>query len=551
MFGVTEAVVLQLLNLWNGLTPARKIIAIGATVGMFFAVLGMSRMVTAPSMSLLYAGLESSSAGEVVRSLEARGVVFEVRGGSIFVDASQRDMLRMTLASEGLPANSAGGYELLDNLNGFGTTSQMFDAAYWRAKEGELARTIVAAPHISSARVHIASGNSSTFQRGASPTASVAVTAVGGDMSNGQAKALKFLVASAVAGLSPDDVAVIGSNGSIIGGAEEPSRSDAGDDRSDKLKEKVERLLEARVGPGNAIVEVSVETVTESEAIRERRFDPEGRVAISTDTEETTNTSSQGAAGQVTVASNLPDGDAGGGDGSSSQNNQTRERVNYEVSETEREIVRAPGAIKRLTVAVLVNGAEATGQDGVTTSEPRTEEEMEALKELVQSAVGFDEARGDVITIKSMDLQTIEPMGTEVKASLLDGLSLDLMSIIQMAVLALVTLVLGLFVVRPIITGALQNSSESGPALPAPDANSGDPTGLDLPALDGAAAGGSDALPNLDFGRSMGADSALPELPMMGGGAEPADRLRNMIEERQTETVEILRGWLEDKEEAA
>ena len=113
------------------------------------------------------------------------------------------------------------------------------------------------------------------------------------------------------------------------------------------------------------------------------------------------------------------------------------------------------------------------------------------------------------------------------------------------------TLVLGLFVVRPIITGALQNSSESGPALPAPDANSGDPTGLDLPALDGAAAGGSEALPNLDFGGSMGADSALPELPMMGGGAEPADRLRNMIEERQTETVEILRGWLEDKEEAA
>lgn len=542
---VTEVSVQQLLNIWNGLSAGRKVIAIGATVGVFFGIMTMARIVAAPSMTLLYAGLESHAAGEVVRSLEATGVAFEVRGGSIFVDSANRDQLRMTLASEGLPANSSGGYELLDNLSGFGTTSQMFDAAYWRAKEGELARTIVSAPHISSARVHIANGGSNPFQRGVTPTASVSVSPVGGEMSGAQAKALKFLVASAVAGLSPDDVAVIDSNGGLIGAAEEPSQGNTGDDRSDRLKEKVERLLEARVGAGNAIVEVSVDTVTEREAIRERRFDPEGRVAISTDTEEVTNASSQAAQGQVTVASNLPDGDAAGGDGSSSQNNQTRERVNYEVSETEREIVRAPGAVKRLTVAVLVNDAQVTAEDGTVTDEPRGEEELGALRELVESAVGYDEARGDVITIKSMGLQAIEPIGTEATSSLFDSVNLDIMSIIQMAVLALVTLILGLFVVRPIIAGAAQAAGDDALALPAGEGG--------LTALDGEVSNDGNALPDLALGGAMGGDGGLPDLPMMGGagGAEPADRLRSMIEERQTETVEILRGWLEDKEEAA
>lgn len=545
----------QLLKIWNGLTFARRMIAIAATVGMFLAIVTMTRMVAAPSMTLLYAGLDSSAAGEVVRSLEARGVAFEVRGSSIFVDTAERDQLRMTLASEGLPTNGSGGYELLDNLSGFGTTSQMFDAAYWRAKEGELARTIVASPHIASARVHIANTGTNPFQRGIMPTASVAITPSGQPVTSAQGKALKYLVASAVAGLSPDDVAVIGTDGALLGTGDEPTQANTGDEKAALLKEKVERLLAARVGYGNAIVEVSVDTVTESESIRERRFDPESRIAISTDTEEITNSASEAGSGQVSVASNLPDGDGNGGnDSSNSQNSQTRERVNYEVSETEREILRAPGAIKRVTVAVLVNGTEAEGENGQPVMEPRGEAEIAALTELVSSAVGFDETRGDVITIKSMNLQVIEPIGTEAHSSLFDRVNLDIMSAIQMAVLALVTLILGLFVVRPLIAGAAQ--SPATPALPpaAPDA---DGAGSDFPDLGlpnfADDAGGAGSLPDLGMGGESG---GLPSLPMLGdlGGMssdDPADRLRNMIDERQSETVEILRGWLEDREEHA
>lgn len=545
----------QLLNVWNGLTFARRMIAIAATVGMFLAIVTMTRMVAAPSMTLLYAGLDSSAAGEVVRSLEARGVTFEVRGSSIFVDNAERDQLRMTLASEGLPANGTGGYELLDNLSGFGTTSQMFDAAYWRAKEGELARTIVSSPHISHARVHIANTGSNPFQRGFQPTASVAVTPSGQPLTSAQGKAVKYLVASAVAGLAAEDVAVIGTDGAMLGTGDEPSQGNAGDEKAALLKEKVERLLEARVGYGNAIVEVSVDTVTESEAIRERRFDPESRIAISTDTEEITNSASEAGGGQVSVASNLPDGDGNAGnDSSNSQNSQTRERINYEISETEREVVRAPGAVKRLTVAVLVNGAPVPSETGEEVIEPRSEDELSALRELVSSAVGFDEGRGDVITIKSMSLQVIEPVGTEASSSLFDRLQLDVMSAIQMAVLAIVTLILGLFVVRPVISGA--SRAAATPSLPpaAPEALPAAEESSDfaLPAMqdEGTAPG---ELPDLGFGTE---DGGLPSLPMfgeMGGMAsdDPADRLRSMIDERQSETVEILRGWLEDREETA
>ncbi len=537
----------NIATLWTALDPRKRIIIVLAGVAMFAAILGLSRMATTPSLNLLYAGLESGPAGEVVRALEQRGVTYEVRGGAIFVDSAQRDTLRMTLASEGLPTNSSQGYELLDSLSGFGTTSQMFDAAYWRAKEGELARTIVANPSIVAARVHIANTGSNPFQRDVRPTASVMVTSSGGELPAKHAKALKFLVASAVAGLTADDVSIIDSSGGLIGGAEE-APSNVGEDRSDTMRQRVERLLEARVGPGNAVVEVSVDTVKTTEMIREKTIDPDSRVAISTDTEERTNSASDEGGGDVTVASNLPDGDGAGSDSSSSQTNETRERVNYEVSQTEREITQAPGAIKRLSVAVLVNGTLGLDDNGAQTFLPRPEAEMSALRELVASAVGFDEARGDVITLKSLQFEPLAVLGTSVQPSLFASLGLDVMSLIQAAVLGLVALILGLFVIRPV----LSQSQGNGPiALAAP-------RGEGASAVQTASSNGTgDAL----TGEIDTSDLDETSLPVVSGrsaiaasheaGEDPVARLRGMITDRQEETVEILRSWLEGEEENA
>lgn len=536
----------QLLAVWQNLDMRRRAIVIAATIAVFIGVLTLSAMASKPSMALLYAGLEGSEAGEVVTALEQRGATYEVRGDSIYVESIKRDELRMMLAGEGLPATGSAGYELLDNLSGFGTTSQMFDAAYWRAKEGELARTIIANPSVRSARVHISNPSARSFRNELRPTASVTVTTLHNGLGSQQAKAMRFLVASAVSGLEPEDVSIIDSEKGLVSSGDDEPSAFAGDDRAAEFKANVERLLEARVGYGNAIVEVSVETVTEREAITERLIDPSGRVAISTDLEERSKNANDTKPGAVSVASNLPEGDGANGGKSQSQSSETRERTNYEVSETTRELLRTPGSIKRVTVAVLVDGLNVTDGAGNTSWQPRSEQELGDLRELVASTVGYTESRGDVITIRSMAFEPVLEEGTLAEPGLLAGAKLDIMQIIQLVVAAIVALVLGLFVMRPILT---QAPVAVAGELPAPETASSDAltgeiedTGSDLsdgnfPAL---GFGGFD-MP-MAMGNGFGDDATI---------ADPVDRIKKLIEERQSETVEILRSWMENEGERA
>lgn len=538
--GGTEGKVQRITKVWAKLDTRRKLIAALAVSAILAGILAMSAMATTPRMKLLYAGLEDGAAGDVISSLEQRGIEFQVRGASIYVPADQRDELRMSLAGEGLPANGGRGYELLDSLNGFGTTSQMFDAAYWRATEGELARTIVTSRHISQARVHIAHDVSSGFRRKVEPTASVSVVPAGAPITPEQANAIRHLVASAVAGMKVSDVTVIDANGTLIGASEQPGSAKGAEDRAQMLRDRVLRLVEARVGPGNAVVEVSVDTVTETRSIHERRLDPKSRVAISTDVEEHADSSTT-KPGSVTVASNLPDGNASSGDNGSANASSNRERVNYEVSETQTEVHRAPGDIRRLTVAVLVNGLSTKSSSGDTAFQPRSDEELAALRELVAAAVGFNSDRGDVITLKSMDLPAAAPVGTAAAASLFDRFNLDAMSLIQIGVLATVTLLLGLFVVRPLLSAP---DTSAAPALPAPGNQRAQ--GADLQVLTGEVDDGSTVAAN----KQETAALTTGGVPALGEpSADPVDRLRAMIGERQEETVEILRGWLEEREE--
>lgn len=523
---------------WSALDLRRRVVIVGATIAMFAAILALGRVAGRTEMALLYAGLEPASAGEIVTALDQRGVAHEVRGDSIFVDAAQRDSLRMALAAEGLPIAGGSGYELLDQLSGFGTTSQMFDAAYWRAREGELARTLLAMPQIRAARVHLAGAPNRAFQPEARATASVTLTTAAGTLSEAQARAIRHLVASAVAGMTPDSVQIIDTVGGLIGGQDEAglAGSDAAD-RAAQIRGNVERLLAARVGAGKAVVEVSVELVQDREQITERSFDPQGRVAISSETEERTGSATE-PGGEVTVASNLPEGDSANGAQGQSQSSETRERVNYEVSETQREILRAPGGVRRMTVAVMVDGVVTVAADGSRSWTPRPDEELAALRELVASAVGLDEARGDVLTLKSLEFQEVAvPAGEMLSAGILPEIgSLDMMALIQTAVLALVALVLGLFVIRPVLTSANRPAlAPPEPALALPPA-----AGYANPALEGEVEN--------DFVYDGYGGSPAHE-----GTAEddPATRLRRLIEKRQTESIEILRGWMEHDEERA
>lgn len=500
---------------WQALDTRRRLIAGLAALAVAAAIFGITRVATEPSFSMLYSGLDAAAAGEVVSELEAEGVAYRVDGTSILVDSASRDRIRMALAAKGLPAGGPAGYEILDNLSGFGTTSQMFDAAYWRAKEGELARTITGSPNVRSARVHLANPVTQPFSRTPAGSASVTVTMARGELDRDQAEAIRYLVSSAVAGVAPEAVAVIDSaKGVVLAGKEDPLGNGPGGpgDRAERLRANIQRLLEARVGQGHAIVEVNVDADTEAQTISERTIDPDSRVPISSETETSTENAT-GTSPSVTVASNLPDGNVKGDPSENKRNaSKNRERQNYDVSETKRERVIQPGAIKRISVAVMVDGLTAPGPDGKPTWTTRPQEELDTLKQLVQSAVGFDEARGDTVTISSLQFVAVPDQGSLAERA--GFLEMWGGRIAQLAVLGIVVLALVFFVFRPMLgrQPMLEISQLTGretPELPRPDHDI-----LDLPA------------------------HAVTKI----------DRLREVISSRGEDSAAIIRAWIESPE---
>lgn len=526
----------QLMTTWNALDARRRIILVVAVLATLAAVMMLARVASKPGMALLYSGLDPAAAGEVVGALEQMNVPSEIRGDAIYVAEDARDRVRLALARDGLPRQGPVGYELLDGLSGFNATSDMFDAAYWRAKEGELARTILASPGVRAARVHIAAGVRRPFARGgAEPTASVTLTMASGSLGQAQAMAVRYMVALAVAELSPDQVAVIDSRaGVVLAPGSETATGGAiteAAEREARIKAEIEALLAARVGRDKARVSVTVETDLEGETLVERVIDPESRVTLTADTEEIVDTST-GTESGVTVASNLPDGEADAGGASSSERSETRERVAYEYSETRRETIRQPGAIRRVSVAVLVDGIVTEDANGEPLWQPRPEEELEALRELVVAAIGYDESRGDIVTVESMEFQPDATPGEllEEQSGIMSFLERNAMTLIQIGVLSLVALILAFAILRPLLTRR--------------------PEGQDA-ALIGELMGA-------EPGTAAAIAAAAGEAGAEAGGAiapQPsiAENLRLTVAERADDSVAVLQDWLEPEgdEEAA
>ncbi|MFO1207856.1 MAG: flagellar basal-body MS-ring/collar protein FliF [Amaricoccus sp.] len=511
----------QLKGLWDGLDPRRRLIGVLAALAVVASIFGISRVATAPSYAMLYSGLDAAAAGEVIAELEAEGVPYQVDGSSILVDRSVRDRIRMSLAAKGLPAGGPAGYEILDNLSGFGTTSQMFDAAYWRAKEGELARTITGSPNVRAARVHLANPVSQPFSRTPAGSASVTVTMARGELERPQAEAIRYLVSSAVAGVAPEAVAVIdAAKGVVLAGKEDalngPGSPNA---RAETMRANIQRLLEARVGPGRAIVEVNVDADMDSQTISERTVDPQSQVAVSSDTEESSQ-NAQGDSPSVTVASNLPDGDVSGNkSGSKSNATTSHERQNYEISETKRERVVQPGQIRKVSVAVMVDGITTKGADGKDAWAPRPQEEMDTLRQLVQSAIGFDASRGDTVTIESLEFIPTPDQGTAVERPGSQFLDVWGGRLAQLGVLGAIVLALIVFVLRPMM---------------------GRPPVINIPELTGPRE------PAAEPQRRAAPPHDVLDLPAQT--VNKIERLREVITSRGEDSAAVLRSWIESPE---
>ncbi|PRY91561.1 flagellar basal-body MS-ring/collar protein FliF [Donghicola tyrosinivorans] len=518
----------DLLKMLSALTKKQQITAAAATVGMFVAILTLAVFANQTKYTLLFGGLDPTAAGEVIAALEARNTPHKVEGGNIFVDTESRDALRMQLAYEGMPASGTAGYELLDGLSGFGTTTQMFNATYLRAQEGELARTIQTNSSIRHARVHIAADQSGPFGRREDMSASVTLSLAGpGTLSQSQTKALQFMVSSAVSGLVPEKVTIVDDSGRLLSGERDEAADFTDQAQSEVLSQKVERLLEARVGPGNAMVEISIDRINERESIVERVIDPDSRVAISAETQENVASTNSSPSG-MTVASDLPEKSESRAGDRAETSNETLERINYEISETRREVLRTPGGIRRQTIAVLVNGVADENGNMV----PREAAEIAALQALVEDTVGFDAERGDEITVQSMVFQTAQSMAEVSPPSPYDFTIPSSESLLKYGATAAVALILGLFVVRPLLLRPTQS------ALPAPERSAEDAS--ELTPLDGEIDMGEPILP--DSFPAIAFDTAAE-------AQDPISRMRQAIEDKRDETMIILRNWLEDERE--
>ena len=511
------------------ISPIKRFMIVSALLLTLGAMYAIAQMAQRPTMVLLYAGLEGKAAGEVISQLEQRGVASEVRGSSIYVDEKDRDRVRMNLAAAGLPANGQAGYELLDGLSGFGTTAEMFDAAYWRAKEGELARTLLATPGIRQARVHIGAPRRRNFARTrAVPTASITLTGSSGIVPRQSATAARYLVALAIPGLAAEQVAVIDTVYGVIlrpgdGGSNALSADDS--DQANKMTSQVEALLSARVGEGRARVTVNIERTRETESISRRVIDPESRALRESNTVEMVEKGND-SGGAVTVASNLPDGDAENGGKSSSERDENRKTDVYDYTETREEILRPAGTLKRISVAVLLDEIRTVDADGNQTSEPRSKAEIAKLEGLVKSAVGFDEERGDVVTVESISFAEIPQQGSgAIEVPKTSFVEANMMQLVQVGVLALVALILGLFVVRPVLAANSSSNNALEDRDPAMSAIDVTPAAQKEPAV--ASPTPADVL----------APPAAPPTAL--------ELLRETVGNRTEESAGILKQWLE------
>ncbi len=519
----------------------------------------VTERVTAPNMALLYNGLQLEDSGSIVSQLESQNIPYELRnnGSEILVPSSEVLRLRVSLAQEGIPAGGSIGYELFDKNQSLGTTSFQQNLNRLRALEGELARTIRSIDKVSAVRVHLVLPKREVFERKRrQPTAAIILKIRGGvRLEQSQVLAIQHLVAAAVPGLKPGAISIVDSRGTLLArglpdgdGVRSPSNLEEMRTKMEKrLQTSVEALLERSVGFGNVRVQVSAVVDFNRTTVNSETYDPDGQVVRSTQTvEESAQSSENKADNAVTVANNLPaTGSETAGAGSNSVNNRTEETVNFEISKTVKSQVREAGVIRRLSVAVLVNGKTGSDANGKKTYEPRSEEELAQLATLVRSAIGYDKKRGDQVEVVNMQFATLDDIAATVADPSFLGLTKDdYFRLAEMLVLTVVGILVLLLVVRPLISrglsiaaDAVANSTQNALTATGPEALPG-PNGEAI-----AGASSSEAVENLT---AESEEDSLIDIARIEGQvkASSVKKVVELVERHPDETVAIMRNWL-------
>ncbi|OHC74783.1 MAG: flagellar M-ring protein FliF [Rhodospirillales bacterium RIFCSPLOWO2_12_FULL_58_28] len=465
-----------LVQALRNLGPMRLAVMGAMVFGLVFFFIYLITRFGTPQMSLLYGDLAQGDSSRIISQLDSQNIPYELKGNGaqIFVPGDKVAKLRMDMAGQGLPSAGAIGYEIFDTASTLGTTNFVQNINLVRAMEGELARTIGSLDMVRSARVHLVLPKRELFSRQQQPPSASIIIKMGGAgrLSNEQVLAVQHLVAAAVPGLAPNLISIIDNKGALLapgfdGGGTAGSLDAKAEERKrgfeNRLARTIEGLLEKTVGFGRARAEVTSEMDFDRIDTTEEQFIPDGQVVRSTQSiEESANSNEADSSQQVGVANNLPDpniaaGGAGGASAKTAQN-RTEETINFEISKKIINHVRESGIIKRLSVAVLVDGVRTNDQEtGKQIYAARPAADMELLATLVRSAIGFNADRGDSVDVINMEFADLG-MAEEKPLELFFGLDKnDMLRIAEFLVLGIVAILVILLVVRPLVSRAFES----------------------------------------------------------------------------------------------
>jgi flagellar M-ring protein FliF len=539
-----------------GFKPLLMLIGVAAAVAAGVSVVLWSQ---GPSYSLLFGNLSEADKAQVMTSLEQAGIKarLDPASGAVQVPSESVAEARMKLAAKGLP--EAGGYSLMDKDPGFGVSQFMESARYQHAVETELGRTIASLKQVEGARVHLAVPQQSAFVRDRrQATASVFLQLKAGRrLEHEQVSSIINLVASSVPELDSKQVTVIDSQGRLLSSPEKDGESAQREQQMEatrRLEEDYAQRIESLLAPllGNGRVRAQVVAQVDTAATEEAReqYRPESQILRSEQTNEESNRQGAAASGVPGALTNQPP--QGGVAGqpsntvqsgatapgapltpataatSSTPENSTKQATrNYEIDRTVAYTKNPGGKLQRLSVAVLVDNLRSTDKDGAVTETPISDEQLERLKTLVKDAVGFDEKRGDTVSVINQQFLNNPVDVPEIdKVPLMEQPMVRDMARLGAGVL-LVTLLL-VFVVRPLIRNLTANSRQI--VMPAPGV-----AALPVPA----------ALPVAD------ASPARLPLPMPGVPFEQQlEQAKSIVIQDPPRVAQVLKEWVQNDKAA-
>lgn len=526
----------QFQNFFQGLTTAKKIFlfsALGAVLIGLVSFVYFSQQVTwAPLVS----GLEQQDAGNIVRKLEELNVeyVLQPGGNTILVPASQVDKVRLDIASSGIQMGGVVGLEIFDESN-FGATEFQQRIQYQRALEGELARLVTQINMINSAKVNLALPEKSLFlDEEKHPTASVVVEVANNQrMTQREVTTIVNLVSGSIPGMIPEDVRVADQSGKLLSkGVTDPDNSEIINKNyayqrtvEQHLENKLLTQLEKITGPDRVEVRVSVKMDFDSSEITEELVDPDLSAVLSEEVQTEESTGSRSIpVGVPGVTSNSPEVRAGASEVANVSNvNKRTKRTNFVNSKRHITRTESAGSILRMSVAVLLDGRYEYIRDdsgevvGSPQYMPRTPEEMEIIEQVAKQTVGFEEQRGDTITVKNMKFSKPLVEQEKLKQHQRDATRKFIIDLVRFILVGVIIVLLIFMVIRPMVQKL-----------------SAKPEDLDL--LMG--------LPTT-IGELEGEELEIPTEKETG--IPPRDKIIEIARQDPLKTATLIRNWLREK----